>query len=83
MSVNPADVRCDPPLFVPANKSERLIKALALAHDAVIIDLEDAVTPEAKITVRVALADMRPHLDESDVTVFVRAKAIRARATRG
>lgn len=43
-------------LFVPGNKSERFGKALASGADAVIIDLEDAVEPEAKIAARDAIA---------------------------
>lgn len=36
------------PLFVPANRPERFKKAAASGADAVILDLEDAVPPEAK-----------------------------------
>lgn len=36
-------------LFVPGNKPERFDKALASGADAVIVDLEDAVEPEAKV----------------------------------
>ncbi len=36
------------PLFVPANRPERFKKAAASGADAVILDLEDAVAPEAK-----------------------------------
>ncbi|MCA8009772.1 HpcH/HpaI aldolase/citrate lyase family protein [Burkholderia cenocepacia] len=43
-------------LFVPGNKPERFDKALASGADAVIIDLEDAVEPEAKIAARDAIA---------------------------
>lgn len=42
-------------LFVPADRPERYGKALASGADAVIIDLEDAVAPEAKATARAAL----------------------------
>ena len=35
-------------LFVPGNRPDRFGKALASGADAVIIDLEDAVTPEDK-----------------------------------
>lgn len=44
-------------LFVPADRPERLPKALAAGADAVIVDLEDAVAPEAKHRARDALAD--------------------------
>lgn len=40
------------PLFVPANRPERFAKAAASGADAVIVDLEDAVAPEAKDAAR-------------------------------
>ncbi|MBM2766364.1 MULTISPECIES: HpcH/HpaI aldolase/citrate lyase family protein [Burkholderia] len=43
-------------LFVPGNKPERFDKALASGADAVIIDLEDAVEPDAKTAARDAIA---------------------------
>lgn len=43
-------------LFVPADRPERIAKALASGADAVIVDLEDAVAPEAKSGARLALA---------------------------
>lgn len=43
-------------LFVPANRPERYAKALASGAGAVIIDLEDAVAPDAKEAARVQLA---------------------------
>jgi citrate lyase subunit beta/citryl-CoA lyase len=39
-------------LFVPGNRIDRVEKAIASSADAVIIDLEDAVTPSQKETVR-------------------------------
>lgn len=42
-------------LFVPADRPERIAKALASGADAVIVDLEDAVAPEAKSRARQAL----------------------------
>jgi citrate lyase subunit beta / citryl-CoA lyase len=44
-------------LFVPANRPERYAKALASGADAVIIDLEDAVSPADKPDARVQLID--------------------------
>jgi citrate lyase subunit beta/citryl-CoA lyase len=44
-------------LFVPADRPERFDKALAAGADAVIVDLEDAVAPDAKDGARRALAD--------------------------
>lgn len=43
-------------LFVPANRPERIAKALVSGADAVIVDLEDAVAPQAKDEARHALA---------------------------
>jgi citrate lyase subunit beta/citryl-CoA lyase len=43
-------------LFVPADRPERIGKALASGADAVIVDLEDAVAPSAKEGARAALA---------------------------
>ncbi|MEY3474274.1 MAG: hypothetical protein RL087_732 [Pseudomonadota bacterium] len=42
-------------LFVPADRPERIDKALAGGADAVIVDLEDAVAPSAKGAAREAL----------------------------
>ncbi len=42
-------------LFVPADRPERFAKALGSGADAVIVDLEDAVAPEAKDAARDAL----------------------------
>lgn len=49
----------DPPrtyLFVPGDRPERFEKALASGADAVVIDLEDAVLPDAKAVARDAIA---------------------------
>lgn len=43
-------------LYVPANKPRALEKAAGLAADAIIVDLEDAVTPESKSEARSAVA---------------------------
>ena len=40
-------------LFVPGSRSERFDKALASGADAVVLDLEDAVSPEDKAHARV------------------------------
>ncbi len=44
-------------LFVPGDRPERYAKALASGADAVIVDLEDAVAPAAKVAARRALSD--------------------------
>jgi citrate lyase beta subunit len=43
-------------LFVPATRIERIPKALAAGADAVIVDLEDAVSPADKRPAREAAA---------------------------
>lgn len=58
-------------LFVPADRTERIAKAWASGADAVIVDLEDAVAPEAKPRARDALAAV---LDEA-APVIVRINA--------
>ena len=44
-------------LFVPANRPDRYAKAFAAGADAVIVDLEDAVSPDDKAIARHALND--------------------------
>lgn len=58
------------PLFVPANRPERFEKAAAAAPDAVILDLEDAVAPDAKESARAAL-----RTDFTRLPILVRANA--------
>lgn len=45
------------PLFVPGDRPDRFAKAQAAGPDAVILDLEDAVAPAAKVQARAGLAD--------------------------
>lgn len=45
-------------VFVPANRPDRFDTALSSSTDAVIVDLEDAVPPGAKVAARNALAAM-------------------------
>lgn len=58
------------PLFVPANRPERFIKAAASGADAVILDLEDAVAADAKDAARNALV-----ADFTDLPIVVRINA--------
>jgi citrate lyase subunit beta/citryl-CoA lyase len=44
-------------LFVPGNRPDRFDKALASGADAIVLDLEDAVTAEAKGAARGAVVD--------------------------
>ena len=43
-------------LYLPANRPSAIAKAHTLAVDAVILDLEDAVQPDAKPDARAAAA---------------------------
>lgn len=49
------DLGCIAPLFVPANRPERFVKAAASEADAIILDLEDAVPLASKAEARAAL----------------------------
>jgi citrate lyase subunit beta/citryl-CoA lyase len=59
-------------LFVPGDRPERFGKARASGADAVIVDLEDAVAPQAKARARAALAAA---MDES-APLLVRNNAV-------
>ncbi|MFC8598129.1 HpcH/HpaI aldolase/citrate lyase family protein [Isoptericola sp. NPDC057191] len=50
-------------LYVPADRPERVVKALASGADAVLVDLEDAVAPAAKPAARENLAGLLSDLD--------------------
>jgi len=56
-------------LFVPGDRPERFDKALASGAHAVILDLEDAVTPQRKVQAREAIAGW---LKQAGARVFVR-----------
>ena len=43
-------------LFVPADAGAKLDKAMASGADAVIVDLEDSISPERKAQARAALS---------------------------
>jgi citrate lyase beta subunit len=60
-------------LFVPANRPERITKALASGPDVVVVDLEDAVAPADKPAALLALLTwLEAHPDER-VTVRINA----------
>lgn len=59
------------PLFVPADRPERFSKAAQSGADAVILDLEDAVTPEAKDRARAELS-----CEFTDLPIIVRVNQI-------
>ncbi len=58
IAIAPAVARAHSLLFVPANRPERIAKALASGAGAVIVDLEDAVPPDAKAAARDQLAQV-------------------------
>ncbi len=60
-------------LFVPADRPERYPKALATGAHAVIVDLEDAVAPDAKERARAALCEW---LEGGGEGVLVRINAV-------
>ena len=58
-------------LFVPGDRPERMVKALGLGADALIIDLEDSVALSAKPAARTATRDFL-HRAERNCALFVR-----------
>ncbi len=65
---------CVAPIFVPADRPERFLKAASTGADALIIDLEDAVAPENKRAARSALC--QPGVLPENVEIFVRVNAL-------
>jgi citrate lyase subunit beta/citryl-CoA lyase len=59
-------------LCVPASEPAKVAKALALAVDEVIVDLEDAVAPDAKAAARNTVASLAPR-DNGAIAVRVNA----------
>ncbi|MCB1341657.1 MAG: CoA ester lyase [Pseudooceanicola sp.] len=53
--MDPRTRPCRSVLYIPGSKERALDKARGLAADAIIFDLEDAVTPEEKVTARETL----------------------------
>jgi citrate lyase subunit beta/citryl-CoA lyase len=63
------------PLFVPGDRPERFIKAATSGCDCVIVDLEDAVAPQNKITARERTAAALSQLKNISIPVIVRINA--------
>ena len=65
-------------LFVPADAGDKLDKAMASGADAVIIDLEDSISPERKPAAREAARDyLKAHTGEADrPRLFVRINGL-------
>ncbi|HEY2926929.1 HpcH/HpaI aldolase/citrate lyase family protein [Piscinibacter sp.] len=53
-------------LFVPGNRPERFAKALSSGADAIVLDLEDAVAPAAKVEARDAIAQWSRQAGEAE-----------------
>lgn len=62
-------------LFVPADRPERFAKAAASGADALILDLEDSVSPEKKNAGRAAIAEWLAG-DRAGVKTFVRVNPL-------
>ena len=67
----------DFPLFVPADRPDRIAKALAAGADGAIVDLEDAVAPARKDAARDGLAGALPA--GRDVALLLRVNAVGTR----
>jgi citrate lyase subunit beta/citryl-CoA lyase len=61
------------PLFAPGDSARKAEKALASLADAVILDLEDSVSVDAKPAARAMTAGLLPGLDRPGVIVRVNA----------
>jgi citrate lyase subunit beta/citryl-CoA lyase len=62
-------------LFVPGNRPERFDKALRSGADAVVLDLEDSVPPDAKAAARQAIRDGWAALQAAGVPLVLRINA--------
>jgi len=67
---------CRSVLYIPGSKERALEKARALAVDAIIFDLEDAVAPTEKETARATLAAQLAAADYGHRTRIVRINAL-------
>ena len=65
-------------LFVPGNRPERFDKALRSGADAIVLDLEDSVPPDAKAAARQAIAGAWAGLLASGVPLVLRINAAEA-----
>lgn len=63
-------------LFVPGDRPDRFGKALAAGADAVIVDLEDAVRPDARPAARANIADLLGREEHPPIPVLVRVNDV-------
>ena len=61
-----------PPLFVPANRPDRIASAVRSGADAIIVNLEDSVPPSEKDTARNGLS---AYLAGCTVPIWLRINA--------
>jgi citrate lyase subunit beta/citryl-CoA lyase len=59
-------------LFVPGNRPERFVKAIASGADAVVLDLEDAVPPAERPAARAAIAAAWAEVGAAAVPIVLR-----------
>lgn len=69
-------------LFVPANRENMVRKAHDVAADVIVLDLEDAVTPEEKPAARAAVRAAIESLSTAGKTVHVRINHLETGPTR-
>lgn len=69
-------------LFVPGDRPDRMEKALGLGADALILDLEDAVSLENKATARTHVADFLSRPRDHGVTLLVRINPLDSGLTK-
>lgn len=62
-------------LYVPGDRPDRVVKALASGADAVVVDLEDSVTLDRKDMARVVVANLDATVAEVTAQVWVRVGA--------
>ena len=63
-------------LFMPGNNAGMLLNADILGADAVILDLEDAVSPAEKDAARILVRKTMQYLDFRGCEVIVRVNAL-------
>ena len=68
-------------LFVPANRPDRVEKALRSEADAIIIDLEDSVPPPEKAKARTTIREKASYFE--DRLIFVRVNPLTSTFFRG
>lgn len=63
-------------LFMPGNSAGMLLNADALGADSIILDLEDAVSPDEKDSARILVRNSLKHLDSNISEIIIRINAM-------